>query len=264
MGSQKRDSIKRLSLVLPEGVAVPSRWLVNHGFSHQLLHKYCRNGILNSLGTGAFYRPQAEIELDGILIGLQRYYEEPAGHLGGVSALNRLGHAHYLPLAGENRFEIWYPKKLPSWARKVRFKEGVLVQQTKRLFQPGAETLGLVKWPTKIRDWTVLISSAERAIFEALEIVDGTEATFIHASEIFEGLTGLRPKLVTDLLKACRSIKAKRLFLFLAAHHNHAWVKRLKTSEFELGKGIRQIVKGGTFDREFRITIPKGFHDRNH
>lgn len=260
----KRDSINRLNGLIPEGVAVPSKWLVKQGFSRQLLYKYVRRGSLASLGKGAFYRPHSEMDLDGILLGLQRFSDEPCGHLGGISALNRLGHAHYLPLAGDNEFEYWYPKRLPSWAKNSRFKEGRLVQQKKNLFQPGSETLGLVKWPTKVRDWTVLIAGPERAMIEALELVDGTEAAFEHASEIFGGLAGLRPKIVRDLLMACESIKAKRLFLFMAEYQKHAWAKRIEKSGFDLGSGKRQIVVGGEFDKRFGITIPRGFHDRRH
>jgi hypothetical protein len=72
-----------------------------------------------------------------------------------------------------------------------------------------------------------------------------------------ESLTTLRPGLVQSLLEQCRSVKVKRLFMFLAEHHNHAWVERLDLSKVDFGKGKRMIVKGGRFDAKYRITVPE-------
>ena len=129
----------------------------------------------------------------------------------------------------------------------------------KALFKPGMEAAGLIDWPTKIRDWSIRISGAERAILEVLGNMDDTDAGFRHAAEIFEGLNGLRPRLVTELLKGCDNIKAKRLFLFFATHFKHAWSNRISHRDFDLGKGKRQIVKGGRFNSAFGITISGGF-----
>ena len=48
------------------------------------------------------------------------------------------------------------------------------------------------------------------------------EGSFEEARLIMEGLTRLRPELVQELLGSCRSVKAKRLFLFLADLCGHA------------------------------------------
>jgi hypothetical protein len=53
---------------------------------------------------------------------------------------------------------------------------------------------------------------------EVLSLVDEQKSTFTHASQLFEGLTVLRPSIVNELLVACASLKVKRLFLFLSAH----------------------------------------------
>ena len=72
-----------------------------------------------------------------------------------------------------------------------------------------------------------------------------------------EGLTGLRPKLMQELLAACSSVKAKRLFLFLADICRHAWSEKLDVLILDLGKGKRSIVKGGRLDIRYQITVPK-------
>jgi hypothetical protein len=72
-----------------------------------------------------------------------------------------------------------------------------------------------------------------------------------------EGFTTLRPKLVSELLECCNSIKVKRLFLFLAEHYNHTWVRSI--SKVDLGSGKRLVVKNGCFDRKYGITVPKSF-----
>jgi len=96
----------------------------------------------------------------------------------------------------------------------------------------------------------------ERAILEALEEIPRT-VSFQHGAELFEGLTTLRPKLTEALLVACRSVKAKRLFLYFAGQHRHAWTRRLRAADIDLGSGKRQIVADGEFDPEFKITVPK-------
>lgn len=215
-------------------------------------------GILSPVGKGAYYRPQVPLTPEGIIIGLQKLAGK-AAHIGARSALNRLGQAHYLPLAGEPSTELWTKDRLPGWVEGARLQEGGITAVRKGLFEPGMETVGLMDWPTRIRNWSIKISGPERAMLEVLGELDDTDAEFKHAAEIFEGLTGLRPRLITELLKGCSSIKVKRLFLFFAMHYKHAWTKRIAPQDFDLGKGKRQIVKGGSFNSTFGITIPGGF-----
>ena len=72
-----------------------------------------------------------------------------------------------------------------------------------------------------------------------------------------EGLTTLRPKLVQRLLEECKSVKVRRLFLFMAESSNHDWVKELNVEKIDLGSGKRVIVKNGVLDKKYKITVPK-------
>jgi len=58
-----------------------------------------------------------------------------------------------------------------------------------------------------------------------------------------EMLNGLRPNLLKQLLNECKSIKVKRLFLYMAEKANHSWLEDLDLTNIYLGKGKRSIVK---------------------
>ena len=66
----------------------------------------------------------------------------------------------------------------------------------------------------------------------------------------------LSPRKVQAILEACRSIKVRRLFLWLAERHGHAWLKRLDLSAIDLGRGKRQLVRDGRLDPKYLITVP--------
>jgi Transcriptional regulator, AbiEi antitoxin, Type IV TA system len=102
------------------------------------------------------------------------------------------------------------------------------------------------------------MAGTEMAIMEMLNDVNDRQS-FEHAAQVLEGLTVLRPGVINALLAACRSIKVKRLFLFLAAHFDYPWTRRLETAGLDLGSGNRQIVKGGRLDKRFLITVPEDF-----
>ena len=104
-------------------------------------------------------------------------------------------------------------------------------------------------------EYNIQISSPERAALELAELVP-QEQPFEEAQLILEGLTTLRPELVQELILACDSIKAKRLFLYLAEKCGHAWTNKLDMHKIELGQGKRLIVRGGRLDPKYKITVP--------
>ena len=101
-------------------------------------------------------------------------------------------------------------------------------------------------------------STIELAVLEMLEDIQN-ESSFVFASELFQGLTSLRPRRVQSLLERSKSIKVKRLFLFLSNYYQHPWLSRLDENKIELGSGKRQIVTGGALDKSYQITVPKNF-----
>ena len=105
-------------------------------------------------------------------------------------------------------------------------------------------------------EWPLTISSPERAILELMDEVPQRE-TFHQADVLIEGLRNLSPRRLQRLLTACRSVKVKRLFLWFAERHQHAWLKKLDSSRIDLGKGKRMLVRGGKLDPKFKITVPE-------
>ena len=245
-----------MTRLLPEGVAAPSGWLAANGYSRQLVRKYVLGGWLTALGHGVYARTGQPVGWEGVLLGLQRLGNMPC-HVGGLAALNRQGAAHFLPLGGEQRIQVMSARKPPAWVRSLNLVPS-LVFDTRRLFDDQAVATAMVTLATGIRDWTLPMAGAEMAIMEMLCDVND-RSSFAHAAQVFEALTVLRPGVINALLAACRSIKVKRLFLFLAAHFGYPWTKRLETAGLNLGSGNRQIVKGGRLDRRFLITVPEDF-----
>lgn len=245
-----------MTRLLPEGVAAPSGWLAAKGYSRQLVRKYVLGGWLSPLGRGVYARAGQPVGWEGVLLGLQRLGNMPC-HVGGLAALNRQGAAHFLPLGGERRIHVMSARKPPAWVRSLNLKP-TLIFDTRHLFNDQAVATAVVPLSTGIRDWTLPMAGTEMAIMEMLNDVSDRQS-FEHAAQVLEGLTVLRPSVINALLAACRSIKVKRLFLFLAAHFGYPWTKRLETAGLNLGSGNRQIVTGGRLDKRFLITVPEDF-----
>jgi hypothetical protein len=85
------------------------------------------------------------------------------------------------------------------------------------------------------------------------------QSSFKFASETFQGLLNLRPAVMQARLESCRSVKVKRLALFLGEHFNHPRYSKLVKALVRLGAGKRQVVKGGVYSPEFMITVPPEF-----
>jgi len=143
-------------------------------------------------------------------------------------------------------------EKLPRWF--LKYKWGPKIDFI-RVALFGRDTdLGLRRF--SVKTFEIALSSPERAMLEVLHLVPKDE-TFDEAQKLMENLTTLRPSLVQTLLERCTSIKAKRLFMFMAGVVNHGWVKRLKLSRVNFGKGKRLIIEGGRLDPKYKITVPR-------
>jgi hypothetical protein len=81
--------------------------------------------------------------------------------------------------------------------------------------------------------------------------------TFHQADVLVDGLRNLSPRRVQTLLVACRSVKVKRLFLWFAERHQHAWLKKVGRKDIDLGRGKRMLVRGGKLDLTYNITVPE-------
>ena len=57
------------------------------------------------------------------------------------------------------------------------------------------------------------------------------------------------------LLETCRSVKVKRLFLYLSERNELPWLKDLELDKVNLGSGKRVISKNGKYNAKYQISV---------
>jgi hypothetical protein len=244
--------LKKLLTTWPQGTVYLSSHLNERGIGYDLQRLYKKSGWIASIGQGAVVRTGDEVAWQGAIFALQQQAELKI-HVGAKTALTVHGYAHFVHLAKEKIQLFGVQKsKLPTWFLKHNWGSKVEFHRSS-LFGNNTQ-VGLQK--QSYNTFEITVSSPERAILELLDLVPQSE-TFNESALIAESLSTLRPKLLEQLLSSCTSVKVKRLFLYLADKQAHAWLKKIDLSQIDLGKGDRQIVKGGVYDPKYRITVPQ-------
>jgi hypothetical protein len=245
--------VQSLESVLLEGLIVDRKWLSKKGFHRTRVDFFLRSGRLVNVSRGVYRRPGPPLKWEHVVYSL-RTLGFPV-HIGGRSALEMQGYAHYLPLgANPQRIDLRCTRKLPYWLDKLDVPAQFDVH-TIRLFA-ALPPDSLTTRPFGHWDWPLRYATPELALLQVLADVRN-EADFSVSDKYFESATLLRPSLVNALLRACTQIKAKRLFLWFAARHDHPWHEKLELDGVDLGRGKRMIVAGGALDTRFQITVPK-------
>lgn len=251
--SRNATKINRLLANSPVGAPMTSAWLSSQGVSPQLVYRYKLSGWLESLGRGAWKRTGSKLTLAGSLFAMQQQLSMkifPAAR----TALELQGRAHYLPV-GNNpvlQLSLESGQKMPPWFTRQSFAINLRVLNSSALFDPVYVSLD---------DWhngelSIKVSSPERAMLEYCYLLP-KYANFEEARQLMEGLTTLRPKLLQNTLLACKSVKAKRLFLALACTVGHPWYEQLEIDSFDLGSGKRSVLAHGYLHPQFKVTVPK-------
>jgi hypothetical protein len=249
MATQKEQKIKKLLDRHKPGTVSLASWFEGLGISRDLQKHYRRSGWLESVGKGAFKRSGDEVRWQGALHTLQTQAALPV-HAGATTALNLQGLAHYFRLGAETIFLFSPPKTpLPAWFRDHDWN--VAIQHIQSSILP--ETVGLTDHEDKT--FSIRIAAPERAILECLHLAPD-ELDLMECFQVMEGLTNLRPQLVQELLQKCSSIKAKRLFLYMAERAHHQWFRLVDTSKLDLGTGERSLAKGGVYVPKYQLVIP--------
>ena len=253
MSSQKYSKINQILKMSVPGTVLTSSWLHEQGVSRDLARKYVSSGWLERVGQGAYKRADDPVDWQGGLYALQSQLKLKV-HVAGISALRLRGLGHYLSMNADESVLLFGDdmKQPPVWFREMDWGVDVTYRCV-RLFNASNE---FPPGPLEHKAFHIGVSSAERAAFELLHCV-GSNAAFDFAQTMFEGLGSLRPNAVQALLLACRSVKVKRLFLWMARTCGHLWLKHIDTTDVDLGSGKRVIYKGGELDRDFLITVPR-------
>ncbi len=249
MATQNKSKLNRIFTEWPHGAVITLKWLSQRGVSRFLARTYVKGGWIKSMGAGVFFKAGTKPLWSDGLHAIQNQLKLPI-HAGGETALSWNGYGHTASMGSLPPAYLFGPQgiKLPSWFLQHDWGNKIQYQTTD--FLPYKKEFGF----TQDRQTGITLSSPERAMLETLLLMP-QRITFEGAAHLMEGLSTLRPDLTARLLRACRSVKVKRCFLYLAEQINHTWFHRLDLSKVDLGKGKRVVVPGGEFDRNYQITV---------
>jgi hypothetical protein len=254
MNTNVQTKINQLLQKVPRGGLFLASWMYKNGISRELQRHYKKSQWLTPIDTGVMVRTGETPTLFGALASLN---EQDKKHftIGAMSALEMQGFSHYLPM-GKKTMVLFSPKgeRLPAWFLK-RDWNVILRHFTTECLSPelGIEAVSR-------EGFNLSVSSPVRAFLECLHL----SPKYYNLTDLYyvmEMLSLLPPLKVQKLLEDCKSIKVKRLFLYMAEKAEHDWLKMLDFSKISLGTGKRAIVKNGVYNAKYRITIPKELDD---
>lgn len=253
-------------------------WLEGRGIASNLRAYYVKNGWLEQPVRSVYKRPRGTISWQQVVISLQILLLRTPLHVGGRTALELQGFAHYLSHQTKT-VHLYGPEKPPTWLDKLNLPQRFVYHNSATLFRKDQITQSFGSLASNIADgtghdlsrfqggsltslawgqwdWPLTLSQPERAYLEMLDELPRHES-FHQADMIMQGAANFSPRRLQKLLIDCDSVKVKRLFFFFADRHPHAWLKRLEKTAIDLGKGKRMLVPGGRLDPVYLITVPK-------
>lgn len=250
MSTQNTSKLKKVLDTHRTGTVLLAKSLEKMGISRELQKTYRKSGWLESIGTGALKRSGDKVSWQGAMFAMQ-HQAKLSIHAGALTALSMQGLAHFFR-GSEEKIFLFSPQQtiLPRWFKNYSW--GGPIQHVKTSFLPIG--LGLTDHDEK--NFSITISAPERAMLECLYLAP-RKLDLLECYHLLEGLSNLRPKLVQQLLEKCTSVKVKRLFLYMAHKAQHQWFRFIDQSKIDLGKGDRSLVKGGVYNSDFKINIPK-------
>ena len=254
-------------------------WLESRGYSRTLLSRYAAAGWLVQPARGVYHRPGFRLSWQGVVTSLQSLLGYRLS-VGGKTALQLHGHGYYISARVPHFIHLYGPKAPPGWLHKLNLDQRFVFHKAERLFPPGdhlhaerqlaawdsatqrfsssavlPEHAEAINWGEK--DMPLIVSRRERAALEHLDDIPA-RSRFDDVGNILENLVALDPKVAGDLLRQCRSIKVKRLFLWFAERHGQPWFGKIDLKQIDLGRGKRALVKeDGCFDAKYQITYPQ-------
>lgn len=275
MTERNASLLNRLEKDLPEGLVVDATWLEERGIASNLRAYYVKSGWLEQPVRSVYRRPRGALSWQQVIISLQTVLLRMPLIVGGRTALELQGFAHYLSHEIKT-VHLYGPEKPPAWLKKLNLPQRFVYHNSATLFRNDPITFGLsslalnmahgtesdlrqaglaqVEWGQW--DWRITLSQPERAYLEMLDELPKHES-FHQADMIMQSAANFSPRRLQKLLADCDSVKVKRLFFFFADRHQHAWLKRLDKSAIDLGKGKRMLAQGGRLDPVYLITVPE-------
>jgi hypothetical protein len=256
-------SINPVLQELIPALPVTQRWFQEQGIARARPSEWAKKGLLENPVRGVYYRPGPTMKWQHVVLALQHIHNLPLG-LGGFSALALHGHMHFLP-TNEKAVHLYGTEPLPTWVEKlaVAMKLPRFIFHRELLAPGGNEASRAAIWEeVEWGEWGLglRVASRELAILQWLDELPN-RASWENVLRVFEGLTNLRPRLLQELLPT-RSVKVRRLFLYLSSHQkNYSWARQVLAQPIDIGTGKRVVFKGGRLDRTYLITVPDSSGD---
>ena len=249
MSIKKFDKIKTLLRSWLPGTIMTMKDLFKLGLTNSDIQKYLSSDWIESVGHGAYKKCGENVEWQGAIYGLGDKV-----HVGGKSALNLRGMAHYLNM-GTPKIDLFtnHYLPLPQWFQSNNWNADIRYLRTSFLPDIAIEKFD-------VGNFTIKVSSPERAAFELMYCLEKIYS-FAECKLIFENLGFLRSDAVQELLENCTSIKTNRLVLYFANSLKMGWYEKIHLDKINLGKGYRKFTTGGIYDSAFKIMIPRELKD---
>ena len=194
------DTRAEVMKLVPYGLLATRTWLMEQGLARHSIDNLLKSGQLKAIARGVFTRSDSSLKWEGAVSSLQRMGSDLT--VGGLSALELQGFAHYLPLSGEATIHLYGRMKLPEWASRLRVGARFVAHNAGRLFAPSSAKSGddfTVDRPWGDQSWTLRVSTPERAVLELLQDVP-SGVSFEHAEQLMQGLATLSPRRLESLL----------------------------------------------------------------
>ncbi len=270
MSQPRKYRLKSLLDDLPQGFIADTAWIKARGIDSKSIHNYVEQGWLEKIIWGVYLRPlptsagEKKLPWQIALLSMQHLMGYDV-HLGGENALNFLSRGNF-SVPGEER-QVHLYGNVPSWIKRLP-TTGEFILHKSTLF--GDNSAGIADrhqisykrdLAADVWQWPMRISLPERAVLEMIADLQAN-SDFAYVGLYFQSLRHhLRPELLMKLLKACRSIKVRRLFFAYADIYQYSWRKDLDTSQIDFGSGPRVLVPGGKLHPIYQISLPRNFSD---
>lgn len=225
-------------------------WFEQIGLGSRLVYFYYEQGVLEKVGPGVYAKKNDQVTWQGLVYFLQEELNLPV-HVSGKTALELQGGSHYMtmgkPSISLTSYEI---KQLPAWVYKVsesfelKFRKSSLLSREEYFHSQVEQNLNLS------------MSQRELAILELIEELD-LENGFETVENYMNSLMTMRSSVVQEVLRNCKSIKVKRVFLYMSEKLELPFFNELDLKKIDIGSGKRVVVKNGKLDRKYNITVDR-------
>ncbi len=225
-------------------------WMNQQGIDSKSQLEYVQSGWLERIARGVYKFAGSHPTLYSAISCYNTQLNKQC-IVGARSAIEQRGYSHYVPMGKPVAFLFTdNTHKLPEWLLLGQWDMTVRYQTTSFL---GEDLLGVETQMVDSRP--LLVSSPERAMLEWLNM-PSINSSLLDVYYVMEMLATLRSDLVQQLLERCTSVKAKRLFMYMAEKTGFTWVDDIDKTKIDFGSGRRMIVPKGKYIKQYDMTIP--------